>query len=238
MRGWHDSGLTRGRQAWRVFIDTLFPPRCGGCGAGGRLWCDDCRHATSLIQPPLCDKCGQPDTPGLCSNCRARPLRIEYIRSAVVFDGRARDAIHRFKYQRWSSLAEPLGEWLVDVWQAVQPPADWIVPVPLHAARERERGYNQSALLARQLGRHVRVPVVEQALRRVRATKVQMQLNAAERQENMAGAFAAVDVRLRGRRVAVIDDVATTGATLDACAAALLEAGAVAVYGLTLARTP
>jgi len=237
MRGWQDAVLTRGRQAWSVAIDTLFPPRCGGCGTAGSLWCAACRQSLAFILPPMCDACGEPATTGLCAKCRAQPLRIEWIRSAVVFQGPVREAIHHFKYNRWSSLAGPLGEALTAAWMAAAPAADWLVPVPLHRARERERGYNQSALLAAELGRRVNVHVAPRGLRRVRATRVQMQLDAAERRINVAGAFAA-DGEWSGRRVVVIDDVCTTGATLEACAAALYSAGAAAVYGLTLARTP
>jgi competence protein ComFC len=127
---------------------------------------------------------------------------------------------------------------LADYWHAAQLTADWLIPVPLHPSRERDRGYNQSELLARQLARRVNVPVSSQGLRRTRATAVQMTLNAAERRQNVAGAFECVAACVRGARVVIIDDVGTTGATLDACAQAVLQAGAVSVMGLTLARTP
>ncbi len=225
--------------AWNRFIDLLFPPRCGGCQTAGSLWCAACRAATQPIEPPWCEKCGEPFvTDRLCSNCRAHPLVIEQIRSVVLFDGVLRQAIHRFKYERLSSLAEPFGEMLADYWQTVQLAADWLIPVPLHPSRERDRGYNQSELLARQLGRRVNVPVSDKGLRRTRATAVQMTLNAVERRQNVAGAFECSDRRMRGARVVIIDDVGTTGATLDACAQAVLQAGAVSVMGLTLARTP
>ncbi len=227
-----------GQRMWTGLVDILFPPRCGGCQAEGSLWCQTCAASLVFVQPPTCDKCGEPNTVGLCSKCQAQPLQIEAIYSAVVFDGQIRHAVHGFKYERQSSLAEPFGRLLAAYWQSRALHADWLIPVPLHAARQRERGYNQSELLARQLSRQVGVPTLPNGLRRTRATKVQMQLNAAERKINVAGAFQADDVRLRGRRAVVIDDVCTTGATLDACAIALLQAGAASVIGLTLARTP
>ena len=147
-------------------------------------------------------------------------------------------SVHCLKYQRLASLAEPFGEMLADYWRAEQLTADWLIPVPLHPSRERDRGYNQSDLLARQLARRVNVPISARGLRRTRATAVQMTLNAAQRRENVAGAFECVEPRVRGAQVVIVDDVGTTGATLDACAQALLKAGAASVMGLTLARTP
>jgi ComF family protein len=229
----------QGWQIWNRFIDLLFPPRCGGCQTAGSLWCAACRAATQPIEPPWCEKCGEPFvTDRLCANCRQHPLVIEKIRSVALFDGVLRQGIHRFKYERLSGLAEPFGGMLADYWQAAQLTADWLIPVPLHPSRERDRGYNQSELLARHLARRVGVPVSSRGLRRTRATAVQMTLNAAERRQNVAGAFECVEARVRGARVVVIDDVGTTGATLDACAQAVLQAGAVSVMGLTLARTP
>ena len=229
----------RGRQLWSNFANLLFPLRCGGCQAPGSLWCDACRAATVPIPAPLCEKCGAPSkVDGLCASCRAQPLRIDRIRSVALFQGPLRQAIHRFKYQRLAGLADPFGDLLADYWCEHHFTADWLVPVPLHSARERDRGYNQSALLARRLSQQVNVPVADYGLRRTRATAVQMELHAAQRKINVAHAFGDVDSRLRGARVVVIDDVCTTGATLDACGDALCKAGAVSVMGLTLARTP
>jgi ComF family protein len=226
-------------QAWNRFIDLLFPPRCSGCQADGSLWCAACQAATRLIEPPWCEKCGEPFvTDRLCTNCRAHPLVIEKIRSVALFDGPLRQAIHRFKYERLASLAEPFGAMLADYWTAAHLTADWLIPVPLHPARERDRGYNQSELLARHVARRVAVALSSTGLRRTRATAVQMTLSAAERRQNVAGAFDCSEPRVKGKRVVIIDDVGTTGATLDACAQAVLQAGATSVMGLTLARTP
>ena len=226
------------RQGWNGFINLLFPPRCGGCGKPGTLWCASCQAEIEPIAPPWCDQCGEPFASGLCSKCCAQPLLIERIRSAAIFAGSLRQGIHRFKYERLSSLQDPFGALLAEAWCAHTFTADWLVPVPLHPARERERGYNQSELLARGLSRQIGVPVLGRALRRTRQTAVQMQLNAHERKQNVAGAFDCVEPRVRAARIVIIDDVCTTGATLDACAVALLKAGAASVMGLTLARTP
>ncbi|NTU65924.1 MAG: ComF family protein [Chloroflexi bacterium] len=229
----------RGRQVWGSFIDLLYPPQCGGCQTAGSLWCDACRAAIEPIKPPWCEKCGEPFvTDRLCANCRTHPLQIEKIRSVALFEGVLRQAIHRFKDERLAGLAEPFGEMLADYWRGELLTADWLIPVPLHPSRERDRGYNQSELLTRSLARRVNVPVSSKGLRRTRATAVQMTLNAAQRRENVAGAFECIEARVRGARVMLIDDVGTTGATLDACAQAVLKAGAASVMGLTLARTP
>jgi ComF family protein len=235
----HGSLLARsGQQAWRRLIDALFPPRCGGCQADGGLWCEACQASLEYVCPPTCDRCGEPHTIGLCTKCRTQPLQIESIYSVVIFQGQVRHAIHRFKYERLAGLAEPLGDLLAEGWRTQQLAADWLIPVPLHPARQRERGYNQSELLARRLSQRVNVPWSATTLTRTRLTAVQMTLDAAQRRANVAGAFASADPRLRGARVIVIDDVCTTGATLDACAAALLAMGATSVVGLTVARTP
>lgn len=229
----------RGRQVWNSFTNLLFPPQCGGCCAAGSLWCAACRATVKPVEPPWCEKCGAPNTSmRLCSRCRAQPLQMDSIRSVALFQGPLREGIHRYKYQRLASLADPFGDMLIEYWCTHQLTADWLVPVPLHPSRERDRGYNQSNLLARRLAAGVGVPISAAGLRRTRATAVQMELNAAQRKENVAGAFACDEARVRGKRVIVVDDVCTTGATLEACAAALLKAGAVSVMGLTLARTP
>lgn len=155
----------------------------------------------------------------------------------ALFDGAIRRAIHAFKYRHVAALGEPLGNILAEFWQQVAWPVDLIVPVPLHSHRQRERGYNQAALLAQGLVRAAHLPLRANALQRVRATASQMTLDAAQRRSNVNAAFRSDDNGLRGKRVLLVDDVCTTGATLNACAVALKSAGAVEVWGLTLART-
>ena len=230
---------TQGRRLWHSLLGALYPPRCGGCGTIGSLWCETCQSGLLPVCAPMCAKCGEPNVPHrLCAKCREHPLQIDFVRSVVIFQGALRQAVHRFKYQRLASLADLFGDWLGDYWIENQLHADRIMPVPLHPARERERGYNQSGLLAKRLSKRVGVPVAESGLQRIRATAVQMELDAAQRRLNVAGAFVCVDPAVRQKRVVVIDDVCTTGATLEACAAALLQARAASVFGLTLARTP
>jgi ComF family protein len=190
-----------------------------------------------LVKPPLCPLCGQPQaTPGRCARCERDPLRIDGIRSVALFEGSLRRAIHSFKYEYARDLALPLGEMLVAFWQETPLPADAIVPVPLHRRRLRERGYNQAALLAGRLGQATGVPVLYGALSRRRYTVSQTQLAADQRRRNVEGAFVCVGSQVRGRRALLIDDVCTTGATLEASSVALQEGGARSVWALTLAR--
>jgi ComF family protein len=147
-----------------------------------------------------------------------------------------REAIHRFKYKNMRALADPLNELLVDAWRSASHAVDALVPVPLHRRRLRERGYNQSQLLALRLSALVGVPVVHDVLQRVRYTASQTRLGVHERRENVANAFSCSDDRLQGKRVALVDDVCTTGSTLEACGAALRAGGVASAWALTVAR--
>jgi ComF family protein len=153
-----------------------------------------------------------------------------------------RAAIHQLKYRGARHLAEPLGELLLETFDdigddtRIGPSADVLVPVPLHSSRLAERGYNQSALLAAELSRATGLPVADGPLRRIRPTEPQMALPAERRRANVVGAFAVRSAELVGARVLLIDDVCTTGSTLEACAAALKAAGTLQVRALTLAR--
>ncbi|MGC8786236.1 MAG: ComF family protein [Anaerolineae bacterium] len=133
-------------------------------------------------------------------------------------------------------MASVLGEILYDCWVAEPWPVDVILPVPLHPQRFRERGYNQSTLLARELARHTALPIAEHSLSRIAPTLPQVGLNAAQRAENVRNAFRCTDDSVSGLSVLLVDDVLTTGATLRACAQALLQGNAYAVWGLTLAH--
>jgi ComF family protein len=221
----------------RVLLDLLYPPFCVGCGRTGIMYCPACRGTLSNIRPPLCPRCGRPqETSCFCRQCAASPPSIDGIRSVAFFEGALRSAIHQFKYSYVRDLAEPLSEMLVSYWQEAPLPGDVIVPVPLHARRARERGYNQAMLLAQRLGSALQIPVRSECLRRNRYTVAQTRLNAQERSRNVEGAFTCVGPDVRGRRVLLIDDVCTTGATLEACSRALGEGGAKSVWALTVAR--
>jgi ComF family protein len=222
----------------RIALDLLFPQWCLGCGREGELICPTCRHALPKLMAPLCPRCGQPQASGtLCPACISSQPEIDGIRSPFRFELTVRKAIHQLKYSNLRAIAEPLAE-LLNGYLATNPvPAEVLVPVPLHRKRERERGYNQSHLLCRELSKLAKLPVVANCLIRERHTPPQARTTAAaERKSNVADAFICRDHRLAGKQVLLIDDVATSGATLDACAAVLKISGASSVWGLTLAR--
>lgn len=231
----------------RGLAGLLFPSRCVGCGARGGLLCQPCVDKAPRVMPPICLKCGRPlvhegprsSLPGrrLCGSCEEIPLRMEGVRSAYLLTGVMRRAVHDFKYRGVFSLAPVLGHLLAEHIRENPTAADVVVPVPLHKRRLKERGYDQAALLAECLAREASLVLREDWLVRVRPTVPQVRTTSAEeRRKNVVGAFVA-GKRVEGvRSVLLIDDVCTTGATLEACALALKEAGVERVRGLTLAR--
>jgi ComF family protein len=156
--------------------------------------------------------------------------------TAYFEDNPLRSAIHHLKYRNNKTISSILGKILFDTYRHSMPSVDVIVPVPLHRAKLGERGYNQSELLARELGSFARLPLNTDTLQRTRNTASQMELGAQERHDNVAGAFSCRNERLANRRVLLVDDVCTTGSTLDACAAALKKAGSASVMGLAIAK--
>ncbi len=225
------------RWAWWL-LDALYPPVCGGCGAQAyaRL-CDACRQQARPLQPPLCPVCGEPTSPaGLCRRCIQHPPAFTALRSWAEFCGPLQKALQRLKYQRDLALGDELARPLVEILYQLAWPVDLITPVPIGVDRQAERGYNQATFLALPVALAHKIPYRPAALKKVRTTRSQVGLTASQRMVNVVGAFEANPVIVRNQRVLVIDDVTTTGATLQACADALLKSGARQVYGLTLAR--
>jgi ComF family protein len=218
-------------------LDLLYPPRCAGCGRGGAWYCALCRTLTRPVPQPYCQRCGQPLTGSDCRSCAVSLPVVDAVRAATLFAGPIRQAIHRLKYSNLTAVAPALSQLLAETYQEAGWSADVIVPVPLYPARQRQRGYNQAERLARPLATALAIPLAAQAMRRQRATADQIGLDPAGRRANVLGAFAVVQGgSVAGRTVLLIDDVATTGSTLDACARALFEGGAVSVRALVLAR--
>jgi len=221
-----------------IALDFLFPQWCVGCGKEGEFICYSCRRSLPRVMPPLCPRCGKPQPSGIvCPTCVSWQAEIDGIRSPFRFDGVMRQAIHQLKYRNLRAIAKPLAKSLNDYIAANPIPGEVLIPVPLHPKRLRERGYNQSSLLAKELGKLTSLPVVDDCLIRQRHAPPQARSSTVEeRRSNVAGAFVCRDHRLQNKQVLLIDDVSTSGATLDACAAALKATGATSVWGLVLAR--
>ena len=217
-------------------IDLLLPPRCGGCGAIGALYCANCRRRTRRLQEPTCDRCGaEVEHARAACLCGARLRTLTRLRSAAVYEGPLEKALHRFKYEGRRPLRQPLALLLAEHLAVEGVAAEAVTWVPLHPARQRRRGYNQAELLGRELARLCGLPTVADLVR-LRDTPPQVGLDRLRRQANVAGAFGWEGPELHRRSLLLVDDVATTGATLEACAAALKAAGAGPVIGFTVAR--
>jgi ComF family protein len=222
----------------RVAIDMLFPPRCVGCGSFGAFLCQRCEEDLPPAGSPRCPVCWQPyKGPDLCPRCRRERPAFAGLRSPYIFRETVRELVHGLKYNHQSVLALPIASLLSRYLVKLSVPADVLIPVPLYPRRERVRGYNQSALLARELGRITGLPVQEKALTRERNTPSQAESAGAEaRKLNVKGAFRYRGEGLQERTVLLVDDVATTGATIDACARVLRDSGAASVWAVTFAR--
>lgn len=229
------------QQVIQVALDWLFPPQCAGCQRGGTVLCPCCIAQIKPLASARCYYCcSLLDPGGLCPSCYYQPLRMNGLRATSLHTDPLRSCIHALKYAGNTRLAEPLGALLARTCMAYNMQADIIVPVPLHSERERQRGYNQAHLLAKVCAARTGLPLHDTVVQRVRATPPQVGLTASERKGNVFGAFSCTHPlateTLSGRKILIVDDVCSTGATLEACAAPLLAAGALSVWGLVLAR--
>ena len=233
------------RRLARIALDLALPPLCPACrepvGEQAAL-CASCWAKLSFISPPYCDRLGTPFAydpgPGVLSmEAIADPPAYRRARAAVRYDDISRALVHGLKYSDRLDLAPMLGRWMARAGREILDEADALVPVPLHWRRLWARRFNQSAELAKVISELSGVPVDSDALARTKPTLQQVGLTASERALNVQGAFVVRDrSRVTGRRLLLIDDVLTSGATIDACARALNRAGAEAVDVLVFAR--
>ncbi|MFB9266738.1 ComF family protein [Bradyrhizobium erythrophlei] len=233
-------------QAARLVLDIALPTLCVSCRepVEGEGVCATCWAKLSFIAPPFCPRLGIPFVydPGpelLSMEAIANPPTYQRARAAVRYDDVARTLVHALKYQDRTDLAPAMGRWMARAGKELLTEADLLVPVPLHWRRGWSRRYNQSGALAKVISRQSGVGMAAEALRRVRATEQQIGLSRPQRASNVQGAFKVADDRkadIQGRRVILIDDVLTSGATVDACARALLRAKAAQVDVLVFAR--
>jgi ComF family protein len=235
------------RSLWDRFAGLLLPRQCPLCrtvvdSAGV---CFACWETLHFITDPLCDRCGVPlpfetGQGSVCGACFVKEFPLKRLRSLWVYDDASRTLVLRFKTsgQRW--LGPVLGQALARLVYPFRKHIDWIVPVPLHRYRLWRRGFNQSAVLAQSVSHETGLPYVPLCLKRHRHTPSMGALRAKERLLNVKDAFCVTGsyaADLKGKRVLLVDDVYTTGATLNACAHILKQGGAASVSGITLART-
>lgn len=190
--------------------------------------------------PPICQQCGGFVPPQnkytTCYNCYKHPPTLSLIRATAWLTAPVRPIIHQFKYSGRTRLAHPLANLLIERWSLWEMDVDMVVPIPLHPEREQERGFNQSHLIAEPFAERVGIPLETEAVFRVRATRQQAELSSVDRRKNVAGAFQANGKLVRGQRILLIDDVVTTGSTLNAAGEALYKAGAESVSAYCVAR--
>lgn len=223
-------------RAVEPLLDLIFPPTCGGCGAEGTFLCNDCEADIPALDRMRCRVCSKPGTSLLCGWCRATDHPFDGITAPYRWDGIVRDLVYSLKYKGVRASAPRLSELMIAHLRRRSLSVDVIVPVPLHSRRERQRGYNHSALLAEGIGRGMGIPVAVDMLTRTRNTPPQVSMRTPEeRHKNVVDAFECADDP-DGRRVLLVDDVVTTGATIAACSAPLREAGASSIWALSLAR--
>lgn len=227
----------------------LYPEVCQLCGqerasAAESFLCASCRASVRFVSRPFCERCGLPFQGAFtdsfeCADCKAQGWSFSSARAAVIARDTMLEVIHRYKYQHALWFEPFLAQLLIDRAVSEISPSrwDWIIPVPLHPTKQREREFNQAERLARRLSRATGVPIKTRILRRTLATQTQTRLSRQERLDNMRRAFAARSgVRLAGERIVLVDDVFTTGATTGACAKVLRAAGAGDVCVWTVAR--
>jgi ComF family protein len=239
--------------AVRRLVDVILPRHCATCGqlivhTGQVSFCEACWRQVRLITPPYCPCCGQPFRSPValasspehrCSACRTHPPPFDHARAVGHYEGPLRQAIHLFKYRGKLPLRRPLLQLALTHFAEHYPMAayDAIIPVPLHPRRLMQREFNQAALLAAGLSRHLQAPICERVLVRARQTKPQVELSGDERRRNVKDTFVVIDHgRMEGKVVLLVDDVLTTGATVGEAARVLKAAGARQVDVFALAR--
>jgi ComF family protein len=236
----------------RSLLQKLFqfflPSQCACCerflGEAEQGLCSDCLSRVRWIEPPFCTVCGVPfisPEAGLhpCGTCRSRPRHFTTARALGYYVGPLQEIIHRWKYQGRLSLTPLLGRWMSEGLSRFWEPdsLELLIPVPLHTERLRDRGFNQSLLLVRAVSRHTGIPFARALLQKRRATVPQIHLSGRERERAVKGTYEVVRKdRLKGGSILLVDDVYTTGATVNECARVLVKAGANRVEVLTLAH--
>jgi ComF family protein len=221
-----------------ALLDVLFPIRCAGCGRRGVNVCEACWPSIAWLGAEVCPRCASPARLGrICRRCSEGDLSLDGALAACRFEGVVRTAVHDLKFKGVRRRAELLGALVGEAIERRPLAIDLLVPIPLGAARRRQRGFNQSELIANAVGARLGVPVVASCLERVKETQPQVRQSQADRRANVAGAFGCREPEAAaGRRIGLVDDVMTTGSTLSSAAEILKAHGAARVYAVVVAR--
>lgn len=203
----------------------------------GKRWCLDCQARVPYINKPFCVKCGIPtNQKEVCEKCKSNPPEYQFMRSWAVFDSPVQNALHTLKYRRNMGIGDALAQQLADFVKRLEWDVDLLVPVPLGKRRLKERGYNQVGLVAQPLAYKVGLQYASSALSKSRETRSQVGLSIDQRKKNVLHAYQADPEVVKRKSILLMDDVATTGSTIQSCTESLLSAGAREVYALTIAR--
>lgn len=226
------------RLLW-VAADWLYPPVCAGCGRGGQRFCSECLTQVKVITGSLCAFCGNKTSAGssVCPQCSSGTVYFEAAASWAVYGGTLREAIHALKYRQDMGLGEFFSTFLITLVRNRGWNFDLVLPVPISQDRRRERGYNQAELISSPIAFHFQQPHSSKALIRIKDTGTQVDRSKFERDLFLNDAFSANPATLKGRKVLLVDDIITTGSTINHCAKALKEAGASEVYAISIAKT-
>ena len=234
---------------FHALLDVILPPICHICrsfipNAGTLHICQTCRDIMPIVSSPICPKCGIPfigtGSDHRCGQCMTNPPHFDTARAHFLYEGPIRDLIHSYKYNQKTHLRNPLALLTLEGLSAFLKSQNLhlIVPVPLHRSRLQQRGFNQAVLLGRTISHYLSLPMLPDVLVRTRPTEPQIDLSSAERRLNVKGAFTVFKPdQIASKRILLLDDVMTTGSTMDECAKELKKAGADAVIAATIART-
>jgi len=236
--------LEKSKSLLKAFLDLVLPPVCYVCGracSGKYGLCEVCLASIKYIAPPRCPKCGRhlSGKPHLCPECTSRNTSVEKSWSCCHYEGVIKECVHLFKYKGYVGLVDIFKDVIVDFTRKneIQKEVDLIVPVPVYPAKKRERPYNHAEILATSVSKSLAIPVDIKNLKKISWTRSQSELDRQRRLKNIKGSFLAVDrLVFSDKSILLVDDVYTTGATVNECAKALLETNAKKVISLTLAR--
>lgn len=223
---------------WKA-IDVIYPPSCACCGREGVRFCDECRSQMVPMGTNICQICGDPLViPGICDRCRKELPPFTALRSFAEYKGPLREALHSLKFKNNLALSDTFSEMLIPLIRDLNWNFDLVLPVPMSKAKKRSRGYNQAAQIAYPISLAFQVPFSDDIISRKFETKSQIGLGREERFKNIHNAFQGNSAKLLNKKVLLVDDITTTGATITSCARALQESGCERIYCITVAKTP